>query len=126
MAAPAEHHLAPETARDVELAAEKPFGPAAAVIVASGIGAFVLGLLTTLNEASTGVHDFLTFNDGVGPLSGKTIFGAGAFFVAWAVLYVLWRGKNLPLRLVLLAAGILLALGVIGTFPTFFQAFASE
>jgi hypothetical protein len=126
MATPAEHHLAPETARDGELAAERPFGPAAAVVVAAGIGAFVLGLLTTLNEASTDVHDFLTFDDGVGPLSGKTILGGGAFFVAWAVLHVLWRERNPPMRAVLLAAGILLLLGLIGTFPTFFQEFASE
>jgi NAD(P)-dependent dehydrogenase (short-subunit alcohol dehydrogenase family) len=118
--------LAPKTERHVADAADRPFGPAAAVIVAAGIGAFVLGLMTTLNEASTDVHDFLTFDDGVGPLSGKTIFGAGAFFVAWAVLHAVWRAKNPPLRTVLVLAVILLALGVVGTFPTFFQAFASE
>lgn len=118
--------LAPETVREVAEAADRPFGPAAAVVLAAGVGAFVLGVLTTLNEASTDVHDFLTFDDGVGPLSGKTIFGAGAFFVAWAVLHALWRRKNPPFRTILVVAAILLALGVVGTFPTFFQEFASE
>jgi len=33
----------------------------------------------TLDEASTGVHDFLQFNDRVGPLSGKTIFAVIAY-----------------------------------------------
>ena len=107
-------------------AAERPFGPAAAVVLATGIGTFVLGLLTTLNEASEGVHDFLEFDSGVGPLSGKTILGAGAFFVSWAILHVLWREKSPAIRSVLLAAAILLALGVVGTFPIFFEAFASD
>lgn len=116
----------PEAGPQVKDAVERPFGAAAAVMIAVGIGALVLGLLTTLNEASTSVHDFLALDDGVGPLAGKTIFGGGAFFVAWAILHGLWRGKNPAVRPVILAAAILLALGVLGTFPIFFQAFASE
>ena len=34
-------------------------GTAAAALLAAGVGAFVLGLLTTLAEASTGMKDFL-------------------------------------------------------------------
>lgn len=103
---------------------QKPSGPAAATVLAAGIGAFVLGLFTTLNEASSGINDFLRFSDDVGPLSGKTIFGAGAFFVAWAVLGYLWRDRNVEWRPVLIATVVLLALGFLGTFPTFFEAFA--
>ncbi len=102
----------------------KPNGPAAAVILASGIGAFVLGLFATLNEASSGIHDFLMFSDDVGPLSGKTVITGAAFFVAWAVLGFLWRGRNVAWRPVLTATVVLLALGFLGTFPTFFEAFA--
>src|SRR4029453_7395002 len=57
-------------------------GLAAAALLAAGAGAFVLGLLTTLAEASTGTADFLQFNDRVGPLSGKTIIAAIAYFGA--------------------------------------------
>ena len=94
--------------------------------LAVGIGAFVLGLLTTLNETSTSVHDFLEFNEPVGPLSGKTIFAVIAFFVSWGVLAALWRRTSPPLRTMLVAAAVLIGLGLLGTFPIFFQVFASE
>jgi lysylphosphatidylglycerol synthetase-like protein (DUF2156 family) len=99
-------------------------GIAAAALLAAGTGAFVLGLLTTLAEASTGTKDFLQWNDRVGPLSGKTIIAAVAYFGALLVFGLLFRGRQLALRRVLIAAVILLVLGLVGTFPTFFQAFA--
>jgi hypothetical protein len=45
---------------------------------------------------------------------------------SWALLHGLWRRKSPPLRPILIAAVALIALGVLGTFPTFFQAFADE
>jgi hypothetical protein len=105
---------------------ERPTGPVAAAVLATGIGALVLGFLTTLNEASTGVHDFLEFDKDVGPLSGKTIIAVVAYLGSWAVLHGLWRRRNPPLRPILIVTVVLIALGVLGTFPTFFQAFASE
>jgi hypothetical protein len=99
-------------------------GVAAAALLAAGSGAFVLGLLTTLAEASTGIADFLQFNDRVGPLSGKTIIAAAAYFGALLVFSLLFRGRRLALGPVLIAAVVLLVLGLVGTFPTFFQAFA--
>ena len=50
-----------------------PNGEAMAALISAGIGVFVLGLLTTLAEASTGIADMPNWNKGVGPLSGKTI-----------------------------------------------------
>src|SRR4029450_13753662 len=98
-------------------------GLAAAALLAAGAGAFVLGLLTTLAEASTGTADFLQFNDRVGPLSGKTIIAAIAYFGALLMFGLLFRGRQLAMRAVLAAAVVLLLLGLLGTFPTFFQAF---
>ena len=105
---------------------ERPTGPVAAAGLAVGIGALVLGFLTTLNEASESVHDFLEFDEDVGPLSGKTIIAVIAYVVSWAVLHGLWRRQNPALRPILIATAVLIALGVLGTFPTFFQAFAAE
>jgi len=105
---------------------DRPTGPVAAALVATGIGAFTLGLLTTLNEASTGIHDFLQFTDEVGPLGGKTILAVIAYFGSWAALHALWRRQNPVLRPLLITAAVLVGLGILGTFPVFFQAFAAD
>jgi hypothetical protein len=107
-------------------AIERPSGPAAAVMLAAGIGSLTLGIVTTLAEASTGFHDWLEWDEDVGPLSGKTIIATAVFFVAWIVLGVLWRRRDVPLRTISLVTLVLIALGLVGTFPTFFQAFADE
>jgi hypothetical protein len=106
------------------LGADKPEGPVAAAILAGGVGALALGVLTTLAEASTSIKDFLAFNEGVGPLSGKTIGAVVIWLVAWVVLHLIYRDKSLESRKALGASLVLIALGVLGTFPIFFQAFA--
>ena len=102
---------------------DKPEGPIAAAILAGGIGAAALGLFTTLAEASTDVHDWLEWNADVGPLSGKTLLAVIVWLVAWAVLHVIYRNRAYETRRAFSIAIVLIALGVLGTFPTFFQAF---
>lgn len=104
----------------------RPFGPAAAVMLAAGLGIFILGLLTTLAEASTGVADGLQWNDRVGPLSGKTIIATAVFLGTWALLTAALRRSEPPWKPVVYATGVLVALGLLMTFPTFFQAFAPD
>lgn len=104
---------------------DKPEGPIAAAILAGGIGCLALGVFTTLAEASSGIKDWLQWNDRVGPLSGKTGMAVIVWLVAWAVLHVVYRAKPFETRRAMVIALILVALGAVGTFPTFFQAFAS-
>jgi hypothetical protein len=105
---------------------DRPEGPIAAAILAGGIGAAALGLFTTLAEASTDVKDWLDWNADVGPLSGKTIMAVIVWLVAWAILHVLYRDRPYETRRAFVIAMVLVALGVLGTFPTFFQAFAPD
>ena len=49
-----------------------------------------------------------------------------AYGVSRGVLHRLCRRQNPPLRPILIATVALIALGILGTFPTFFQAFAAE
>jgi hypothetical protein len=118
------------TERDVldgeEVMVAKPDGPLAAVLLAAGIGSFALGLFTTLAEASSGFRDRLVLNAGVGPLSGKTVWATVIFVVAWAVLHAQLRHRDGLLRSATIAFVILTLLGLLGTFPIFFQAFAPE
>lgn len=104
---------------------DKPEGPISAAIIGGGIGAFALGLLTTLAEANATVKGWLELNTGVGPLSGKTTFAVVVWLVAWAILHARLRRTPYETRRAFGIAIVLVILGVIGTFPTFFQAFAA-
>ncbi len=123
MATPAEIAQQPPAPAATTEAEEPPSGPAAALILAGGIGVLCMGIVTTLGEASTGIADGLQWNDRVGPLSGKTLITVIVFALAWALLTALWRRANPPLRSITTASVVLIVLGLVGTFPTFFQAF---
>jgi hypothetical protein len=105
---------------------DKPEGPVSAAIIAAGIGSLALGIFTTLAEVSEGFKDFLNFNNSVGPLSGKTTYAVVVWLISWVVLHFMYKNKPMESRKALTVALILVALGVLGTFPIFFQAFASE
>lgn len=108
---------------------DKPDGPAAAATLAAGIGIFALGLFTVLSEAWVAFHDFvgdLEFGRGVGPLAGKTLLAVAVWLVAWAILAMLWRRKDVNLRSAFWVGMALGILGAVGTFPTFFTLFAAE
>jgi hypothetical protein len=103
---------------------DKPEGPIAAAVIAGGVGAAALGILTTAAEASADVKDALEWNSDVGPLSGKTILAVIVWLVAWAILHAALRRRPYETRKALVVSLVLVAVGVVGTFPTFFQAFA--
>src|SRR5919198_1446593 len=74
---------------------ELPNGPAAAAILASGLGCLALGMITTVAENSKPVLDRLTLLQPVGSLSGKTSFAVLIWLVAWAALHGHWKNKQL-------------------------------
>ena len=102
---------------------DKPEGPIAAAIIAGGIGAAALGLFTTLAEASESIRSWLQWSDAVGPLSGKVLMAVLVWLVAWAVLHLALRNRPYETRRALVISLVLIGLGVLGTFPLFFQAF---
>ncbi len=108
---------------------DKPDGPAAAAMLAAGIGIFTLGLLTVLSEASVPVHDFLErfeFGRGVGPLAGKTILAVAAWAVSWVILALAWGGRDVNIKAWFTVSISLGILGALGTFPPIFLSFAPE
>ena len=125
MSAVSDRHAAqPDTETGGIVFTDKPEGPIAAAIMAGGVGAFAMGAVTTLAEASTGISKALNWNHAVGPLSGKTIITVLVWLVAWAILHVAYRNRPYETRRAFTIALILIALGVVGTFPTFFELFA--
>lgn len=122
-----EHHdeeVAPELAA-LNLP-DKPDGPGAAMMISAGIGIFVLGFLTVLAEASTSAKTWLQkweWGVGVGPLAGKTTIASLTYFLSLAILWVLWREKNVNVKTAFYIGFALGLLGALGTYPTFFQKF---
>jgi hypothetical protein len=105
---------------------DKPNGPVAAALLAGGIGAATLGVVTTLAEASEAFAQALAWIPAVGPLTGKALVSVIVFFVAWLVLYFLFRGKEVNFNRIFTISLVLLFIGLLGTFPPFFELFASE
>jgi hypothetical protein len=116
-------NLEPDAGYDDPGLDDKPDGPVAAAILAAGVFALALGVLTTLAEASVDIKDFLNFYDPVGPLSGKTIGAVVIWVVAWAVLHMVYRDRQVDFRKAVTTSLVLIALGIVGTFPIFFQLF---
>jgi hypothetical protein len=102
-------------------------GPAAAAILAAGVGCLAMGLFTVLAAASEALAEGV-FNlyDPVGPLSGKTTGAVVVYLVAWAVLHNAWKNRSVDFGRVFVATLVLVALGFLGTFPPFFELFAAE
>lgn len=108
------------------LDADKPDGPVAAALIAGGIGAAALGFFTVLGEASAAAKGWLEWSSAVGSLSGKTFMTVLVWLVAWAGLHLGLRKRSVDLRSAFIVTLVLVAVGVLGTFPTVFQAFASS
>ncbi len=99
-------------------------GPAAAAILAAGIGSLTLGIVTTLAEANAAISSALNLYPPVGPLSGKTLVAVVVWLASWVILHLMWRDKQVDFGRVFTTTLVLIALGFLGTFPIFFDLFA--
>lgn len=104
----------------------KPNGEAAASILGAGIGLAIYGFTVTLAEAVAAVKTALTLNADVGPLSGKTTVAVVAWLVAWGVLHFFWKDKETDFNKVFVASLILIGIGLLGTFPIFYDLFVPK
>jgi len=98
-------------------------GKAAAALLAGGIGALVMGLLTTISEGVASFSTALNWYNPAGPLSGKTTLTVIIWLIVWAVLGKQWKDKDVDFDKIAMIAIILLLLGILGTFPPFFDLF---
>ncbi|UMY33484.1 hypothetical protein [Burkholderia contaminans] len=114
--------LSPErAARSTETAvgASMDNGPAAAAILAAGIGCFAVGLFALAGDASKAIAHFFTFYTPTGPLSGVTTSAIVVWLFSWFVLSRQWGAKSVALGRVTFISFGLLALSVMLTFPPF-------
>ncbi|HEY3058115.1 MAG TPA: hypothetical protein VGL99_03975 [Chloroflexota bacterium] len=83
-------------------------------------------MLVILSEAIPAFKNALTLYAPVGPLSGKSLAQMAIYFVAWAAFAYAWRGKSVGFGRVYAATLILVALGLVGTFPLVYEAFTAR
>jgi len=107
---------------DGEPAAE-PNGGVVAAIVAAGLACAIFGFLVVMTAASPEVAKLMTFYWPAGPLTGKSTVTVVAYLVIWPNLHYRLRDRHLDLYKAFLFTLFLVALGLIGTFPPFYQMF---
>jgi hypothetical protein len=94
-----------------------PNGPGAAAILAAGIGSLALGVFALAGDAVASVQRAFIFWTPTGPLSGVTASAIVVWLVAWLVLSRRWASRNVNLVGVNVAAFLMLAAGLLLTFP---------
>lgn len=96
-------------------------GPVAAAMLAAGIGCLFLGIMTCLAENVTVIGNAINFYNPVGNLTGKTWIAFLAWFISWGILASKWKDQEVNFGKVYTATLILVALGIMMTFPPFFD-----
>jgi hypothetical protein len=94
-------------------------GPGAAVVLASAIGGFTLGVLALASDAFPALARMLNFWNPTGPLSGVTDIVIIVWLVSWFALSRRWVGRNPNLQRINRVAALLFVVGLLLTFPPF-------
>jgi hypothetical protein len=84
-------------------------------MLASGIGAFTMGLIVVLNEA--GLFAVPALYGPAGGVSGRTTFATLVWLVAWGVLHARWKARELEPGRVFGLTLVLIGAGIPGTLP---------
>lgn len=96
-----------------------PNGPAAAAILSAGVGCGVLGILVVAADAFKPLAKLFTFYLPTGPLSGVSSVAILLWLMTWFILAKRWRTRTVAIAKVNVTAFLLLALGILLTFPPF-------
>ncbi|HEV8650017.1 MAG TPA: hypothetical protein VG276_11580 [Actinomycetes bacterium] len=107
---------------DGEAPAE-PNGGVVAAIVAAGLACAIFGSLVVATAASPAIAKLMTFYWPAGPLTGKSTVTIVAYLVIWPNLHYRLRDRHLDLYKAFLFTLFLVGLGLVGTFPPFYQMF---
>lgn len=99
-----------------------PNGFGAAAALSAGAGVAVLGLLTLLTDKSPAIKAGLIFYKPTGALSGVTSIALLVWGVSWIALHLLWAKKEVAIQKIVAIAFLLLAVGLLLTFPPFLDA----
>lgn len=96
-------------------------GAAEAAFLAAGIGALTMGTVVLLNEA--GLLSVPSLYRPAGGVTGRTTLATIVWLVAWAVLHRRWKGREIEPGRIHALTLLLIALGLLGTFPPVWSLF---
>jgi hypothetical protein len=113
MATP-DHPISAEAAADLN-------GSLWAAILASGVGAFAMGLVVILNEA--GIFAAPSLYGPAGGVSGRTTLAVVVWLVAWAALHRRWRNRQVETPRIRALTLLLIGLGLVAAFPPLWAIF---
>lgn len=90
-------------------------GAAMAAMLGAGIGSFAMGAFVLANEA--GVFTAPSLYGPAGGLSGRSTFAVIVWLVAWGILHVRWRRRDMAAGPVFGWTLVLIAVAMAATFP---------
>lgn len=93
-----------------------PNGAGAAALLAAGLGAATLAVLSIVADHVPAIRSAMIFYTPTGPLSGVTTTAVAVWLLCWLLLDLAWKRRSLGHWPILAGLG-LLALGFILTFP---------
>lgn len=102
---------------EVSVSEEMTNGAGAAAILAAGVGAFLLAVLSIAADHILRFKQGMVFYRPTGPLSGVTTSAVVIWLVVWAILHLRWRNRTIASGRVGVIAMILLCFGLVLTFP---------
>ena len=94
-----------------------PTGPAGAALISAGVGCALIGGLSKAAEIPR-MAKALSWYSPAGALSGESLAAIAVWLLTWAVLYQRWKTQDKPMRTCVFSAVLLLALGLVLTFPS--------
>lgn len=94
-----------------------PNGPGAAALLSAGIGAFAVAIISMAADRLPAFKQWMIFYKPTGPLSGVTTTAILVWLIAWGILELRWRRRNVRMGRVVAVSIILVMLGVLLTFP---------
>jgi hypothetical protein len=94
-----------------------PNGPGAAAVLAAGMGCFTLGVISVVADKVPALARGLIFVRATGPLSGVSTVSILVWLGVWGYLQHRWQQRIVDLRWTNGIAFVLLACGLLLTFP---------
>ena len=92
-------------------------GSGAAALLAAGVGTFFLAGLSVTADHIAAVKSAMIFYKPTGPLSGVSSSAILVWLAVWVVLDARWKQRTVALKSIVIVALLLLALGLVLTFP---------